>query len=126
MSAMTAAISPADVLAERLFGAARGALELCLVCLGAEFGLCEGLAERGPETAGGVARAAGIAPDELERMMFGRTVTCRLPTLAEHPSTALGSVLRTGTVRDLASHAGIAAVDLLPVENDFSRLYRLS
>jgi SAM-dependent methyltransferase len=64
--------------------------------------------------------------DEVERMMFGWSVTHCLPTqLAEQPSAALGTAMRAGTVRELAHRAGFAAVDVLPVENDFFRLYRL-
>jgi hypothetical protein len=33
--------------------------------------------------------------------------------------------MRSHTVRELADHAGYARVDVLPVENDFFRLYRL-
>jgi SAM-dependent methyltransferase len=74
-----------------------------------------------------VADAFTAPGDEVERMMFGWSVTHCLPTqLVEQPSTALGTVLRAGTVRDLASQAGYARVDVLPVENDFFRLYRLS
>jgi 2-polyprenyl-3-methyl-5-hydroxy-6-metoxy-1,4-benzoquinol methylase len=65
--------------------------------------------------------------DEVERMMYGWSVTHCLPTqMVEQPSAALGTVLRTDTVRDLASTAGFANVDVLAVENDFFRLYRLS
>jgi SAM-dependent methyltransferase len=64
--------------------------------------------------------------DEVERAMYGWSVTHCLPTqLAEHPSAALGTVLRSGTVRDLAHQAGFARVAVLPVENEFFRLYRL-
>jgi trans-aconitate methyltransferase len=64
--------------------------------------------------------------DEVERMMYGWSVTHCLPTqLAEQPSAALGTVMRTSTVRELANRAGYARVDVLPVENDFFRLYRL-
>jgi SAM-dependent methyltransferase len=64
--------------------------------------------------------------DEVERMMFGWSVTHCLPTqLAEQPSAALGTALRADTVRQLAAEAGYAGVELLPVENDFFRLYRL-
>jgi hypothetical protein len=45
--------------------------------------------------------------------------------MAEQPSAALGTVMRAGTVRELAEDAGFACVDVLPVENDFFRLYRL-
>ena len=64
--------------------------------------------------------------DEVERMMYGWSVTHCLPTqLAEQPSAALGTVMRAGTVRELAADAGFARVDVLPVDNDFFRLYRL-
>jgi SAM-dependent methyltransferase len=64
--------------------------------------------------------------NEVERMMFGWSVTHCLPTqLAEQPSAALGTALRADTVRRLATGAGYARVELLPVENDFFRLYRL-
>ena len=64
--------------------------------------------------------------DEVERMMYGWSVTHCLPTqMAEQPSAALGTVLRAETVRELADQAGYARVDVLPVDNDFFRLYRL-
>jgi trans-aconitate methyltransferase len=64
--------------------------------------------------------------DEVERMMYGWSVTHCLPTqLADRPSAALGTVMRSHTVRELADQAGYARVDVLPVENDFFRLYRL-
>jgi SAM-dependent methyltransferase len=68
-----------------------------------------------------------IAPgDEVERMMYGWSVTHCLPTqLSEQPSAALGTAMRAGTVRELAEEAGFAGVEVLPVENDFFRLYRL-
>jgi hypothetical protein len=65
--------------------------------------------------------------DEVERMMYGWSVSHCLPAqLAEHPSAALGTVMRESTVRELAATAGFAAVDVLGVENDFFRLYRRS
>ena len=64
--------------------------------------------------------------DDVERMMFGWSVTHCLPTqLAEQPSAALGTALRADTVRGLAHEAGFAGVEVLPVENDFFRLYRV-
>ncbi len=64
--------------------------------------------------------------DEVERMMYGWSVTHCLPTqMVEQPTAALGTVLRSGTVRELAAEAGFANVEVLPVENDFFRLYRL-
>ena len=64
--------------------------------------------------------------DEVERMMYGWSVTHCLPTqLAEQPSAALGTVMRASTVRNLAADAGYASVEVLDVDNDFFRLYRL-
>jgi 2-polyprenyl-3-methyl-5-hydroxy-6-metoxy-1,4-benzoquinol methylase len=64
--------------------------------------------------------------DEVERMMYGWSVTHCLPTqMVERPSAALGTVLRSRTVQELADRAGFARVDVLPVDNDFFRLYRL-
>ena len=64
--------------------------------------------------------------DEVERMMYGWSVTHCLPTqLVEEPSAALGTVMRADTVRELATAAGYSRVEVLPVENDFFRLYRL-
>ena len=64
--------------------------------------------------------------DEVERIMYGWSVTHCLPTqMVDRPSAALGTVLRADTVRECASEAGYAGVDVLPVENDFFRLYRL-
>jgi hypothetical protein len=59
--------------------------------------------------------------------MFGWSVTHCLPTqLAEQPSAALGTALRANTVRELAAEAGFSRCDVLPVDNDFFRLYRLN
>jgi 2-polyprenyl-3-methyl-5-hydroxy-6-metoxy-1,4-benzoquinol methylase len=64
--------------------------------------------------------------DEVERMMYGWSVTHCLPTqMVEQPSAALGTVMRADTVRELATEAGYTRIDVLPVENDFFRLYRL-
>ena len=64
--------------------------------------------------------------DEVERMMYGWSVTHCLPTqMVDEPSAALGTVMRSGTVRELAASAGFAGVDVLDVDNDFFRLYRL-
>jgi hypothetical protein len=60
-------------------------------------------------------------------MMFGWSVTHCLPTqLVEQPSAALGTALRADTVRGLAAQAGFGSVDVLAVDNDFFRLYRLN
>ena len=64
--------------------------------------------------------------DEVERIIYGWSVTHCLPTqLVGRPSPALGTVMRSSTVRELADQAGYARVDGLPVDDDFFRLYRL-
>ncbi len=74
-----------------------------------------------------VADAFTAPGDEAERLMYGWSVTHCLPTqLADQPSAALGTVMRSSTVRELAEQAGYARVDVLAVENDCFRLYRLS
>ena len=64
--------------------------------------------------------------DQTERLMYGWSVVHCLPSqLAEQPSAAIGTVIRADIVRDIASKAGFPGVRVLPVENDFFRLYRL-
>lgn len=64
--------------------------------------------------------------DELERMMYGWSISHCLPaSLAEQPSAAIGTVIRESTVRDLAAQAGFATVDVLDVDGGFFRLYAL-
>jgi hypothetical protein len=59
--------------------------------------------------------------------MYGWSVLHCLPaSRAETPSAALGTVLRPGTVERLASEAGFSGVEILDVENDFFRFYRLN
>ena len=65
--------------------------------------------------------------DPTERMMYGWSVLHCLPTqLVEHPSAALGTVMRTDDVRHLAAAAGFASLEVLPVEDELFRLYRLN
>src|SRR5687767_9064762 len=62
-TSMTApATDRADALAERLFAATLGALELYSVYLGAELGLYRALAQNGPLTPSELAERGGIAP----------------------------------------------------------------
>ena len=59
---MTIATDATDALAERLFDATLGTLELYGVFLGAELGLYRALDTHGPATAAELAERAGIAP----------------------------------------------------------------
>jgi hypothetical protein len=41
------------------------------------------------------------------------------------PSAATGTVMRPYTLRRYAAEAGYGSVEILPIENDFFRFYRL-
>ena len=74
-----------------------------------------------------VADAFAAPGGETERMMYGWSVTHCLPTaLVERSSAATGTVMRTDTLREYAAAAGLSTVEVLPVDNDLFRLYRLS
>jgi SAM-dependent methyltransferase len=65
--------------------------------------------------------------DDVERMMYGFSILHCLPVgMAEQPSAATGTVMRQDTLRRYAKEAGYQAVDVLPIENDFYRFYRLT
>ena len=65
--------------------------------------------------------------DPVERIMYGWSVTHCLPASREEEgSEALGTVLRIDVVQDLARRAGFGGAEVLPVENDFFRLYWLA
>ncbi len=125
------------VVADALEIAARGPYDLVLV-LEALHDLAQPVetlaAIRASLAPGGVAvivdeRVADsfAAPgDEVERMMYGWSVTHCLPTqMVEQPSAAVGTVLRADTLREFATDAGFGRVSVLPVDNDLFRLYRL-
>jgi 2-polyprenyl-3-methyl-5-hydroxy-6-metoxy-1,4-benzoquinol methylase len=64
--------------------------------------------------------------DATERMMYGWSVLHCLPTqLVEADSAALGTVMRAADVRRLAAAAGFRSLDVLEVEDELFRLYRL-
>lgn len=64
--------------------------------------------------------------DEVERLMYGYSLTCCLPDgMSVQPSAATGTVMRPDTLRGYARAAGFSAVEVLPVEHDFFRFYRL-
>ena len=64
--------------------------------------------------------------DETEQLMYGWSVLHCLPVgLAEQPSAGTGTVMRVSTMEAYAAEAGFARVEVLPIENDFWRFYRL-
>ncbi len=73
-----------------------------------------------------VADAFAAPGDLVERMMYGWSVSHCLPAArAEEPSAALGTVLRSGTVRHLAEAAGLPRVEIPEIESAFFRMYVL-
>ncbi len=64
--------------------------------------------------------------DEIERFYYGVSVFHCLPVgmVGEDPA-GTGTVMRAETVRRYAEQAGFGGFDVLPIENDFYRFYRL-
>jgi 2-polyprenyl-3-methyl-5-hydroxy-6-metoxy-1,4-benzoquinol methylase len=64
--------------------------------------------------------------DEVERLMYGYSLTCCLADgMAHQPSAGTGTVMRPSTLRRYAVEAGFAEVEILDIANDFFRFYRL-
>jgi SAM-dependent methyltransferase len=64
--------------------------------------------------------------NEVEWMMYGWSLLHCLPVgMAEEPSAATGTVMRTETLRQYAKEAGFCEVEVLPIDNFFFRFYRL-
>ena len=68
-----------------------------------------------------------VAPaSEVDRLMYGFSLMVCLPDGLSHPSSAgTGTVMRPATLRSYARAAGFTGVDVLPIENDLFRFYRL-
>jgi SAM-dependent methyltransferase len=64
---------------------------------------------------------------DIERIFYGYSMFHCLPGSmdGDHPA-GTGTVMRQSTFRGYAAAAGFKAVDLLPIENDFFRFYRLT
>ena len=70
----------------------------------------------------------GMALDyPVERFLYAVSTTVCLPnSLAEQPSAAIGTVIRPSTVKRVANDAGFTSTDILPIEHDIFRVYRLN
>jgi SAM-dependent methyltransferase len=65
--------------------------------------------------------------DEIERFNYGWSVLHCLPVgLLDEDSVGTGTVIRPGTVSAYAAEAGFGGVEVLPIEHDFWRFYRLT
>ena len=72
--------------------------------------------------------AESFAPpgDDIERFMYGWSITTCLPDgRSRDPSVATGTVMRPDTLRSYGKEAGFGGFEILPIENDFFRFYRL-
>jgi 2-polyprenyl-3-methyl-5-hydroxy-6-metoxy-1,4-benzoquinol methylase len=64
---------------------------------------------------------------ELERLHYGWSVVACLPAVMGDPDTsATGAVMRPATLRRYAQEAGFASVEVLPLETETLRFYRLT
>lgn len=74
-----------------------------------------------------VAESFTAPGDEIERLMYGFSILHCLPVgRTETPSAETGTIMRPETLRRYASDAGFSAVDILPIEHDLWRFYRLT
>ena len=64
--------------------------------------------------------------DEVERVMYGWSILHCLPVgRVEQPSAETGTAMRESTFRRYAAEAGFGDVQVVPIEHDFWRFYRL-
>jgi SAM-dependent methyltransferase len=70
-----------------------------------------------------VAESFTAPGDDVERLYYGFSLTHCLPVGL--PGAGTGAVMRSETVRAYAASAGFGSVDVLPIDNDFWRFYRL-
>jgi 2-polyprenyl-3-methyl-5-hydroxy-6-metoxy-1,4-benzoquinol methylase len=73
-----------------------------------------------------VAERFTVPGDDVERLYYGFSVLHCLPVgMVGEGAAGTGTVMRTDTVRRYAEEAGFRTFEVLPVENDFYRFYRL-
>ena len=66
------------------------------------------------------------ATDEVERVMYGFSNFICLPEGMSHQgSVGTGTVIRPDTLREYARSAGFSDIEILPIETDLWRFYRL-
>lgn len=64
--------------------------------------------------------------NEVEQIMYGFSLTCCLPDgLSHQGSVGTGTVMRPDTLRSYARQAGFGGIEVLPIQDDFFRFYRL-
>jgi SAM-dependent methyltransferase len=74
-----------------------------------------------------VADAFEAPATEVERFLYGYSIFHCLPGSMDGENPAgTGTIMRQSTLRRYAAEAGFRSVELLPIENDFFRFYRLN
>ena len=71
-----------------------------------------------------VADSFSAPGDDVERLYYGFSVLHCLPV--GMPGAGTGAVMRVDTVRSYAAAAGFGEAEVLPIDNDFWRFYRLT
>jgi 2-polyprenyl-3-methyl-5-hydroxy-6-metoxy-1,4-benzoquinol methylase len=91
---------------------------------------CRGLLAEGGTMIVADERVADAFPalgDDVERMYYGFSILHCLPVgMVGEGAAGTGTVMRTDTVRRYAEEAGFSGFEVLPIENDFYRFYRLT
>ncbi len=91
---------------------------------------CRGLLREGGCVVVGDERVADAftgTGDEVERLSYGYSVLHCLPVgMVGDGAAGTGTVMRVGTVRRYAEEAGFGRFEVLPIENEFFRFYRLT
>jgi SAM-dependent methyltransferase len=73
-----------------------------------------------------VADEFGAIGDPVERFMYAVSVVHCLPAgMADQPSAGTGTVMRASTLKGYAADAGFGSAEVLDIENDLFRFYRL-
>jgi 2-polyprenyl-3-methyl-5-hydroxy-6-metoxy-1,4-benzoquinol methylase len=65
--------------------------------------------------------------DDIERLYYGFSILHCLPVgMVGEGAAGTGTVMRADTVRRYSDEAGFGSIEVLPIENDFYRFYRLT
>jgi len=73
-----------------------------------------------------VADSFTVDVDAGERFQWGWSALHCLPTaMVAPPAAGTGTVMRAPTFRQYVQAAGFADIEVLPIDNDFWRFYRL-
>jgi 2-polyprenyl-3-methyl-5-hydroxy-6-metoxy-1,4-benzoquinol methylase len=68
-----------------------------------------------------------VPADDIERFSYGASILhCLAVGMVGESPAGTGAVMRPDTVRRYATEAGFSGFEVLPIENDFFRFYRLS